>query len=170
MEILRRCLTRLADLCEGASAIALGIVIILNAIAVFARYVLVDPIGWSEELMRFSLAWLTYLAVGPCLFRNEHMAMETLDMIRNAAMKRMLMRFNLAVTALFAGTILWFAIPLLQRNWNQFTPVMEIRTFWPYLSVALGCALLLIFSLAMIVLSFTGKAHRDNDGEHAGAA
>lgn len=170
MQALRRGLTRLADLCEGASAIALGIVIILNAIAVFARYVLVDPIGWSEELMRFSLAWLTYLAVGPCLFRNEHMAMETIDMIRHEATKRLLLRVNLAVTAVFAGTILWFAIPLLQRNWRQFTPVMEIRTFWPYLSVALGCALLLIFALAMLALSFTGKAHRDDDGEHAGAA
>lgn len=170
MEALRRGLTRLADICEGASAVALGIVIILNAIAVFARYVLGDPIGWSEELMRFSLAWLTYFAVGPCLFRNEHMAMETLDAIRNEAVKRMLLRFNLAVTALFAGTILWFAIPLLQRNWRQFTPVMEIRTFWPYLSVALGCALLLIFALAMIALSFTGRAHRDGDDEPTGAA
>jgi len=170
MEILRRSLTRLADLCEGASAVALGAVIVLNAIAVFQRYVLTDPIGWSEELMRFSLAWLTYLAIGPCLFRNEHMAMETLDAIRNEAVKRMLLRFNLAVTALFAGTILYFAIPLLQRNWRQFTPVMEIRTFWPYLSVALGCALLLVFALAMIVLSFTGRAHRDGDDESVGAA
>lgn len=148
----------------------LAAVIILNAIAVFARYVLVDPIGWSEELMRFSLAWLTYLAVGPCLFRNEHMAMETMDMIRNEAVKRMLLRFNLAVTAVFAGTILWFAVPLLQRNWNQFTPVLEIRTFWPYLSVALGCALLLVFAVAMLALSFVGRAHRDDDGDHAGAA
>jgi C4-dicarboxylate transporter, DctQ subunit len=160
---LHRSLARLADLCEGASAIALAVVILLNAIAVFARYVLVDPIGWSEELMRFSLAWLTYLAVGPCLFRNEHMAMETLDMIRSAAMKRVLIRFNLAVTALFSATILWFAVPLLQRNWEQYTPVMEIRTFWPYLSVALGCALLLIFSLVMVVLSFAGLAHRQGE-------
>lgn len=170
MQGLRRALTRLADLCESASAVALAAVIVLNAIAVFARYVLVDPIGWSEELMRFSLAWLTYLAVGPCLFRNEHMAMETMDVIRNEAVKRLLLRTNLAVTALFAGTILWFAIPLLQRNWNQFTPVLEIRTFWPYLSVALGCTLLLIFALAMFVLSFFGRAHRDDDGDHAGAA
>jgi TRAP-type transport system small permease protein len=170
MEVLRKSLTRLADLCEGASAVALGAVIVLNAIAVFQRYVLTDPIGWSEELMRFSLAWLTYLAIGPCLFRNEHMAMETLDAIRNEAVKRMLLRFNLAVTALFAGTILYFAIPLLERNWRQFTPVMEIRTFWPYLSVALGCALLLIFALAMFVLSFTGSAHRNGDDESAGVA
>lgn len=170
MDGLRRGLTRLSDLCEGAGAVILSVIIVLNAVAVFARYVLVDPIGWSEELMRFSLAWLTYLAVGPCLFRNEHMAMETLDVIRNEALKRMLLRFNLAVTALFAGTILWFAVPLLQRNWNQFTPVMEIRTFWPYLSVALGCGLLLLFALAMIALSFTGRVHRDDDDGHAGAA
>lgn len=165
MEGLRRGLTRLADLCEGASAVALAIVIVLNAIAVFARYVLVDPIGWSEELMRFSLAWLTYLAVGPCLFRNEHMAMESIDAIRNAAVRRLVLRTNLAITALFAGTILWFAIPLLQRNWRQFTPVMEIRTFWPYLSVALGCALLLVFSLAMLALSFSARVHRVEDEE-----
>ena len=160
MNGLRRFLTGLADLCEGASAVALAGVIVLNAIAVFARYVLVDPIGWSEELMRFSLAWLTYLAVGPCLMRNEHMAMETIDMIRAEALKRMLLRFNLLVSAMFAAAILWFSLPLLQRNWNQFTPVMEIRTFWPYLSVALGCALLLVFSLGMIVLSFAGDPHR----------
>jgi len=154
MESLRRGLTRLADLCEGASAIALGIVIVLNGIAVFARYVLVDPIGWSEELMRFSLAWVTYLLVGPCLFRNEHMAMESLDALPPGTLKRMLLRFNLTITALFAGTILWFAIPLLQRNWGQYTPVMEIRSFWPYLSV---------FSLAMIALSFTPRVHRGED-------
>jgi len=165
MHALRQSLLRLADFCEGASAVALGGVIVLNAIAVFARYVLVDPIGWSEELMRFSLAWLTYLAVGPCLLRGEHMAMETLDMIRAEAVKRMLLRFNLTVTALFAGAILWFAVPLLRRNWNQFTPVMEIRTFWPYLSVALGCALLLVFSLGMIVLSFAGDPHRREEEE-----
>jgi TRAP-type C4-dicarboxylate transport system permease small subunit len=170
MEFLRSWLTRLADLCEGASAILLGAVIVLNGVAVFARYVLVDPIGWSEELMRFSLAWLTYLAVGPCLFRNEHMAMETLDAIRHEAAKRLLLRLNLAVTALFAGTILWFSVPLLRRNWGQYTPVMEIRTFWPYFSVALGCALLLVFALAMLALSFAGSAHRDDDGDHAGAA
>ena len=163
MEALRRWMTRLADLCEGASAIALGVVIVLNGIAVFARYVLVDPIGWSEELMRFSLAWVTYLLVGPCLFRNEHMAMETLDAIREGAFKRMLLRLNLAITALFAGTILWFSVPLLQRNWGQYTPVMEIRTFWPYFSVAFGCALLLLFSLAMIALSFAGRVHRTED-------
>jgi len=163
METLRRLLHRLADLCEGAGAIMLGVVIVLNGIAVFARYVLVDPVGWSEELMRFSLAWLTYLLVGPCLLRNEHMAMESLDALPPGTLKRLLLRFNLTVTALFAGTILWFSIPLLQRNWGQYTPVMEIRTFWPYFSVAFGCALLLLFSLAMIALSFTGRLHRGED-------
>ena len=162
-ETLRRFLHRVADLCEGASAIALGAVIILNGIAVFARYVLVDPIGWSEELMRFSLAWVTYLLVGPCLLRNEHMAMETLDVIRHEATKRLLLRFNLVVTALFSAIILWFSVPLLQRNWGQYTPVMEIRTFWPYFSVAFGCALLLLFSLAMLALSFTPRLHRGED-------
>jgi len=163
MDSLRRLLHRLADLCEAASAIALGAVIVLNGIAVFARYVLVDPIGWSEELMRFSLAWVTYLLIGPCLLRNEHMAMETVDMIRDAAIKRMLLRTNLVINALFAGAIVWFSIPLLQRNWGQYTPVMEIRTFWPYLSVAFGCALFLVFNLAMLALSFSPKLHRGED-------
>jgi TRAP-type C4-dicarboxylate transport system permease small subunit len=163
MESLRRLLHSLADLLEGASAILLAAVIVLNGIAVFARYVLVDPIGWSEELMRFSLAWVTYLLVGPCLLRGEHMAMETLDVIRHEATRRMLTRFNLAVSAIFAATILWFAVPLLQRNWGQYTPVMEIRTFWPYFSVAFGCALLLLFSLAMLALSFTARLHRGED-------
>jgi TRAP-type C4-dicarboxylate transport system permease small subunit len=161
---LRRALTLISDICEGAGAVVLAVVIVINAIAVFTRYVLVDPIGWSEELMRYSLAWLTYLLVAPCLFRNEHMAMETLDVIRNEAIKRALIRTNLAVTFVFSISILWFAIPLLQRNWNQYTAVLEIRSFWPYLSVFLGCALLALYCVAMFILSFgREKLHRAED-------
>ena len=125
-------------------------VILLNAYAVFARYVLFDPVGWSEEAMRYSLAWLTFLMVGPALFRNEHMAVETVDAVRHAGVRLWLVRISLLSTAIFAATIIWFSIPLLQRNWHNVTPVMEIRFFWAYVSVAFGCFLLLLYSVAML--------------------
>lgn len=158
---LRRLLDRLTAVCETAAASLLAVVILLNAYAVFARYILHAPVGWSEEAMRYGLVWLTFLMVAPALFRNEHMAVETVDIVRHAGVKLWIVRISLISTAVFAATIIWFSIPLLKRNWNNVTPVMEIRFFWAYVSVAFGCALLILYSVVMLLLGRHPYRQRD---------
>lgn len=158
---LRRLLDHLTTVCETVAAACLAVVILLNAWAVFARYVLHDPVGWSEEAMRYGIVWLTFLTIGPALFRNEHMAVETVDIVRHAGLKLWIVRISLISTAIFAITIIWFSIPLLKRNWHNVTPVMEIRFFWAYVSVAVGCGLLVVYSLAMLLLGRQPYRQRD---------
>jgi TRAP-type C4-dicarboxylate transport system permease small subunit len=45
---------------------------------VVARYVLNASIGWSEEVSRFMLIWLTFLGAVIAYMRNEHLGLDVL--------------------------------------------------------------------------------------------
>ena len=48
-------------------AILFGLVTILTIYQVFARYVLNNPIVWSEEIVRYSMIWIVMLGTAVAL-------------------------------------------------------------------------------------------------------
>ncbi|MGI9425589.1 MAG: TRAP transporter small permease, partial [Hyphomicrobiaceae bacterium] len=56
-------------------AIMTGIVVT----SVFFRYVLNDALPWSEEIAKFFMVWLTFLAAPVGLSRGAHVAIEAVS-------------------------------------------------------------------------------------------
>lgn len=55
------------------------VVIIISVITqVFFRYVLGAPLGWTEEIGRFALVWLTFLGAYLTFYRVRHMSVSLL--------------------------------------------------------------------------------------------
>ncbi|WP_373050372.1 TRAP transporter small permease, partial [Thalassovita aquimarina] len=74
---------------EAVAAILLIAVIAMNLAQVFFRYVLVDPISWSEETMRYTTTWMVMLAAAPALLRREHMEVSLFDSVRSERLRRL---------------------------------------------------------------------------------
>ena len=64
---------------ESIAALLLAFIVVVNALGVFYRYVLVDPIGWTEESMRYAVIWATFLAGAAALYRGEHMVLNLFE-------------------------------------------------------------------------------------------
>jgi len=114
---------------------------------VVCRYVFNYSIIWVEELTQYQMIWIAYLGAGLALREGRHVAVDTLQDLLPAPLRRFVRLLIWAgiVAFLFALTILGFQIAAF--TWNQETPVMNIPTGIPYLAIPIGAAAFLLHAL-----------------------
>lgn len=53
-------------------ALLMGSMGVVAFVAVFYRFVLHDPITWSEEAARYMMVWVTFLGAGYAMGKGKH--------------------------------------------------------------------------------------------------
>lgn len=137
---------------EIITALLIALIVIVNFLGVFYRYVLFDPIGWPEETMRFSLIWAVFLGSVAALYRGEHMVLSLFENTKHEWLRWTLHFVVLINVAIFCLFVVIYGWPLAWRNWNQVSPTMNLPMFWPYLAAPFGCALMFVMSVAMMLM------------------
>ena len=143
---------RLANLTENIAAVLLIAVIVMNLAQVIFRYVIVDPLSWSEETMRYSMTWMVLLAGSSALFRGEHMAISLFDNVRSERLRFFVRQLVFVWIALFCILLMWEGFPAAIQNAQQVSPATRIPMVIPYLAIPVGAALMLIKVLCLMVL------------------
>lgn len=143
---------RLTQTVESIAAVLLLAVIAMNLSQVFYRYVLVDPLSWSEETMRFSTTWMVMLAGSAALFRNEHMAIDLLGESGSEGLRKLRRIAVLGCIGGFCMLLMWQGFPAALKNYRQVSPAMRIPMTLPYLAVPVGAALMFVKAVLMLIL------------------
>ena len=142
---------------EAAGGAAMALIVVIVTVQVVMRYVFNASLIWAEELCRYILVWMTFLLIGLAFHRGELIAVD-LATVRLRPFWRF--AFKLVVTVplvIFLGYIVVngyrFAsrmgvqtLPAFDFIWASLTGQEEadISVFWVYVSVAVGCALLIL--------------------------
>jgi TRAP-type C4-dicarboxylate transport system permease small subunit len=146
---------RLAELLtratEGIGALLMLSIVVMNFIQVFFRYALFDPLGWTEEAMRYSVAWMTFLLAGAVLFRGEQLAIDMLGGILSPRLRRLQSIVILLAIASFCVILVVFGLPQTLRNINQHSPTARIPMIVPYASVVVGAMLVLVKAVCLMI-------------------
>lgn len=72
-------LSRIVDICaEVLVVILMAVISVSVGIQVFFRYVLGSPLGWTEEISRYGLVWLTFIGIYVVFQRSNHMMITVL--------------------------------------------------------------------------------------------
>lgn len=143
---------RLTRITEAISAVLLVAVIAMNLAQVFFRYVLVEPLSWSEESMRYTTTWMVMLAGSAALFRGEHMAINLFDNLGSRRLRRAIELTVLTAIAAFCVLLIWKGFPAAFGNMRQVSPAMRVPMTLPYLAIPVGATLMLIKSIALMFL------------------
>ncbi len=150
----------LARATEAIAACLLTAVILMNLAQVFFRYVLVDPISWTEETMRYSTTWMVMLAAAPAFLRREHMEISLFDGVKSPRVRRVVNLVMHACVAGFCLLLIWEGFPAAIDNMRQVSPAVRIPMTIPYLAIPVGATLILINTVAMMLLpedTFSGE-------------
>ncbi|MDI5935775.1 TRAP transporter small permease [Halomonas kalidii] len=137
---------------EAISAILLVAIILMNVAQVFFRYVLVDPLSWSEETMRYSTTWMVMLAGSAALFRGEHMVISLFTSVRSPFFRRLIHLSVLTCIAGFCLLLMWEGFPAAINNMRQMSPATRIPMTLPYMAIPVGASLMLLKVLCLMVL------------------
>jgi len=156
---------KLANMTEIAAAVLLIAVIAMNLAQVFFRYVLVDPLSWTEETMRYSTTWMVFLAAGPALFRGEHMVINLFSEVRSDRLRMLAHRAALVCIGAFCLLLMWEGYPAAIDNMRQVSPATRIPMTIPYMAIPVGATLMLIKAVCLMFLpdgAFVRKETEEN--------
>lgn len=148
---LSRALSLLTGWTEALTALLLVAVVLLNLAQIFFRYVLIDPISWSEEAMRYTTTWMVMLAAAPAVLRQEHMAVDFLQYEAPPPLRRLVRLVSHACVAGFCLLLIWKGFPAAIDNMRQVSPAIRVPMTLPYLAVPVGAVLVLINTIALMV-------------------
>ena len=142
----------------GTSMLAIVVIMIVQ---VFARYVLNASLIWAEELCRYILVWQSFLLIGIAYHQGELIVLDVLSTKVSPAV-RFLIRLLVAIPVcyflylmvqpwprLMPGAYKAQTIPAIDFIWTSLVGrPAHVPIFWVYVSVPVGCAILLIHILS----------------------
>ena len=111
---------------------------------VIGRYVFSRAPGWSEELARFLMLWITMLGSAAALRGGGHLAVTSLVDGLPARALRVVLALRDAATVAAAGLLVWYGFEFAQLNGAQESAAMEIPMTVPYAALPAGGALIVV--------------------------
>ncbi len=137
------------------SVIVFAIMVAVILLGVIFRYVMKSPFEWTEELARFLMLAMGFLAMNMSVRDNGHLS---IDVIVDLFPKNIVALIGYLVDLLCC----FFLVFLTWKGCNMaFGTIMtaasmDISMFWPYLLVPVGAGLVLL----QFILKITGKICR----------
>lgn len=126
---------------------------------VVSRYVLNNPLNWTEELARFVFVWVSYLAAWLAWKYRAHIAVDAVSYTGNATLIRISSITVEALLLALFGYTFWTNWSLVQLAANQPSPVLSIPMGYVYAGYNAMAALIIG---DILVTWFTGRRPTQN--------
>ena len=156
---------QIMDTVLTAACISLLIAILITvSIGVFTRYILNDPAGWTEELARYFLVWLTLLGAPLGCLNSAHIGIHFLPNALSPRGKLILSMTISAVLVLFCVFMFFGGMKLTTVYWKSRSVTMGFPIGFVYMSLCFSSALII---LATILVCVEIWSHQCNAGREA---
>jgi TRAP-type C4-dicarboxylate transport system permease small subunit len=117
------------------------------------RYVFNVPLAWSEEMARFSFAWVSFFGASALMRVREHINVAVF-VDRFPPRLRAVAVFLANICALiFAYYFLVGGIALTTNEWAQLAPAMQIPMGWVYVVIPISAVLMAIWIVIQTIES-----------------
>jgi TRAP-type C4-dicarboxylate transport system permease small subunit len=147
--------------------ICLGLVIVLSLTVcckVFFRYVLDNPLVWSDEIIMFILLNLTYFGAALAAHNRSHINVEVIEGIVSHYGKSALKCYYFCVDLIFLGVtalIVVFGIKISFYSADQQTDILLLSYFWVYIILPIGLIFVILMLFKRIYQDLT--SHKDDE-------
>jgi TRAP-type C4-dicarboxylate transport system permease small subunit len=142
----------------------LAVLTVIVPIEVFLRYCFGKSLYITEDLTRYLMVWVVFLASSLALRENSHVSIEILT---NQFRGRARGWFNLVAQALLLTFLIFLIVEgviALTYQMEQIIPTLEIPIFWFYLAIPVGSMLMILNLLPKIwksLKAIAGKAEAE---------
>lgn len=116
------------------------------ALQVIARYVLVTPLPWTEELSRFLLVWVAFLGAASVTRRKLHITVEFLSSKLPPFAGHLVNVVTYILIIFFLAVVFWGTIVMFRSSWPMYAGTIAwLRISWVYLGAVLGTGFMLLY-------------------------
>ncbi|MCF8106094.1 MAG: TRAP transporter small permease [Desulfohalobiaceae bacterium] len=133
-----------------------GMVVVITA-QVWYRFVLNDPLAWSEEMGRYLFVWISFMGAAAGVRYQVHLGIDLMQaFLGPRAYKTVVFLVNVLIQ-IFLLVIIYWGFKILLVIKFQTSPSMHIPMIYPYLAVPVGCLFMFVNSVRIAWTTLLGK-------------
>ncbi len=145
--------------------VALGMAALIFVItAQIVSRVVFTAFGWTEEVARFLLIWLTFLGAALAWQQGRHIAVTVLVERLPAGARRWVQGAALLVVCGFALALAWLGWSFMEVSAFQRSPSLRLRMAHVYAVIPVAAGLIAWFSLTDLVRLAVGRPPEGQGG------
>ena len=140
-------------LSKGEAWVLVGLVVVMTVVVflqVVYRYLLAQPLHWSEEMARYLFVWISLLGAALSVQKRGHFGMDFFFRMLPPKGRRSITVLMYLLVGIVILVLLFCGILLVQKTADQQSPAMEIPMAWAYACLPVGAALMLIHLLSIL--------------------
>jgi len=142
--------------------VSFGLVIstvIFTGLQVFFRYVLNNPLSWTEELSRITLVWLVFWGSVIATRRKKHLSISFFVDLLPEKIRIYIEIFNQLLLIIFLGIFSYTGYRVMLITKGIVTPALGISYLWFYLIVPIS-GILMFLQIGFMLLENFKKLKR----------
>jgi TRAP-type transport system small permease protein len=128
-----------------------SLLFVVVVIAVIARYGFGQAVSWTEEVPRYMLIWISFLAAAVGVLQRDHVGF---DVLFNALPKPIRRALGVALSAMIFGfgfILLRYGIVFVQDFGSDLMETIPYTNYWYYPAMPISGFLIMVFALKLIV-------------------
>ena len=127
--------------------LVMTVMLVVVTLQVWYRFVLNDPLSWSEELARYLFVWISFIGSAVGVRMNVHLGIDLIEKIMTPTGHKILSVVVNLLVQIFLVIVIYWGVKILSVVRFQTSASMGIPMTYPYLAVPVGSALMLLNSL-----------------------
>jgi len=137
-------------LCEIAVVVLVLFITIDVLVGVFFRYILGNALSWNEELARYLMIWMGFIAASLVMRDEMHIGMTLFrDSLPPVLRKLAILAGDVSII-IFLLVWCWASLETLKVIKDDLSPGLNIRLMWPLLAMPVCSGLMIFQQLALI--------------------
>jgi TRAP-type C4-dicarboxylate transport system permease small subunit len=133
-----------------------GMVVIVSS-QVWYRFILNDPLSWSEEASRYLFVWISFMGAAAGVRYQVHLGIDLMEKILPAGSYRIAVIIVNLIIQVFLLIIIYWGFKILGIIQFQESPSMHISMRYPYMAVPVGSIFMFINSVRITVATIQNR-------------
>lgn len=129
---------------EGVLAALMAAMCVLVFVGVVFRYVLLDPISWTEEVGRFCLVWVSFIGTYLAHRRSQHIAVTVLVDGLTPARQRQVRLVVSVLLAVFMVMLMVQGTAYTTAFARYYSPILELPLGIVYAALPVAATMMLV--------------------------
>jgi TRAP-type C4-dicarboxylate transport system permease small subunit len=151
LDLLDRFATALCVIVRWFCIVLATALFLIVVIAIIARYGFGQAVSWTEEVPRYLLIWISFLAAAVGVLQREHVGF---DVLFNALPKPIRRVLGVTLSALIFGfgwIVFRYGITFVQDFGSDLMETIPYTNYWYYPAMPISGFLIMVFAFKLIV-------------------
>ena len=151
MKLIEKVSDILDDCIRHINIVLISAMTFIILLQVFYRYVLNNPLIWTEEIARFLMVWMIFLAISMVSKRKLNISLDFF-------LKKIPLKVRKPLEILLQAYIIYFlfalfklGIILVDSAYRQVAPASQISMKWVYLALPVGIVFLVFQQIVLLI-------------------